>query len=147
MKKLILILFVFAITGSAFSQADSTKHHARELLEVTGSGNLGLQMMQNIFNSFKNQFPQVPGEFWVELSKEITGKELMELVIPIYSKYYTDDELVKLIQFYRSPLGQKVVQKLPLISQDSYYVGQEWGKKVGEKVIARLQERGFFKEN
>ena len=147
MKKLILFLFVVAITGSAYSQVDSTTHHARELLEVTGSGNLGLKMMQNIFNSFKNQFPRVPGEFWDELSKEITGKELIEQVIPIYSKYYTDEELVKLIEFYKSPLGQKVVQKLPLISQDSYYVGQEWGKRVGEKVIARLQERGFFKEN
>ena len=147
MKKLILILMGLAITGLAFSQADSTKHHARELLEVTGSGNLGLQMMQNIFGSFKNEFPRVPGEFWDELSKEITGKELVELVIPIYSKYYTDEELVKLIEFYKSPLGQKVIQKLPLISQDSYYVGQEWGKKVGEKVITRLKERGFFKEN
>ena len=147
MKKLILVLLVFAITGSAFSQADSTKHHARELLEVTGSGNLGLQMMQNIFSSFKNQFPRVPVEFWDELSKEITGKELIELVIPIYSKYYTDEELVHLIAFYKSPLGQKVVQKLPLISQDSYFVGQEWGKKVGEKVITRLKEKGFFNEN
>jgi len=147
MKKLILFLFVLAITGSAFSQVDSTKHHARELLEVTGSGNLGLQLMQNIFSSFKNQFPQVPGEFWEEMSKEVTGKELIELVIPIYSKYYTDEELVNLIAFYKSPLGQKVIQKLPLISQDSYYVGQDWGKKVGEKVITRLKEKGFFKEN
>jgi hypothetical protein len=147
MKKLILILFVCALAGSGFSQVDSTQHHARELLEVTGSGNLGVKMMHNIFSSFKNEFPRVPSEFWEELSKEISGKELIELVIPIYSKYYTDEELIKLIEFYRSPLGQKVVQKLPLISQDSYVVGQEWGKKMGEKVITRLKERGLFKEN
>ena len=147
MKKLILILFVCVTTGSAFSQVDSTSHHARELLEVTGSGNVGIKMMHNIFTSFKNEFPRVPGEFWDELSKEITGKELMELVVPIYSKYYTDEELVKLIEFYKSPLGPKEVQKLPLISQDSYYVGLEWGKKVGEKVITRLTEKGFFKEH
>ena len=87
----------------------------------------------------------MPADFWDETIKEINVIDLADIVAPIYSKYYTDEELTKLIEFYKSPLGRKVVEKLPMITQDSYAAGEEWGKKISERVVARLKEKGYTK--
>ena len=112
---------------------------------MTGSGKLGVQVMNNMISSFKVKLPNVPTEFWDEIGKEVNPEGLIELVAPIYAKYYTDDEIVKLLEFYKSPLGKKVIANMPLITQDSYQIGEEWGRKIGERVERRLKEKGYLK--
>jgi uncharacterized protein len=58
----------------------------------------------------------------------VSASELVDLLVPFYKKHYTEEELKQMIEFYKSPLGQKIVEKLALISQDSYIIGVEWGK-------------------
>lgn len=49
--------------------------------------------------------------------------QVINAVIPYYSKTFTMDEIQGLIKFYESPLGQKVVQSMPQVSQDSQQAG------------------------
>ena len=145
MKKLALILIASVISFYSYSQTDSSLKHARELIEVTGAAKVAGQVMNNMISSYKKQLPNVTADFWDETIKEINVIDLADIVAPIYSKYYTDEELTKLIEFYKSPLGRKVVEKLPMITQDSYAAGEEWGKKISERVVARLKEKGYTK--
>jgi len=145
MKKLILLFIVCFTASFVFAQNESATSHAKELLEMTGSGKLGVQVMNNMISSFKVKLPNVPTEFWDEIGKEVNPEGLIELVAPIYAKYYTDDEIVKLLEFYKSPLGKKVIANMPLITQDSYQIGEEWGRKIGERVERRLKEKGYLK--
>jgi uncharacterized protein len=146
MKKAILFIPLFFLALSAFCQKDSVHSHARQLLQLTGSGKLGIQMMDNMIASFKKEMQSVPAEFWDEFTKEVNADELIELVVPVYAKYYSDAELLRLIEFYKTPLGQKVIEKTPFIAQESYFAGQEWGKKIGEKTVAKLIAAGYMKE-
>lgn len=145
MKKLLLIASVIFLTYNAYSQSDSVNHHARQLLYLTGADKLGVQVMNNMMTSFKKNATSVPDKFWDELSKEFKPDDLIELMVPIYVKYYSDKELVDLISFYKTPLGQKVIVNTALITQDSFGAGQEWGKKVAEKAISKLKEQGYIK--
>jgi len=131
----------------AFTQTNKPLEHSRELLRVMGSLKSSEQMMDMMITSFKQNMPNVPIAFWDEFKKEVNLEELIEQMAPVYVKYYTDDELVQLIAFYKTPLGQKVTEKLPLINQDSFAIGQEWGKKIGEKAAARLKEKGYLKND
>ncbi len=38
-------------------------------------------------------------------------------MLPIYGQHYSEDEILKLINFYRSDLGQKTLQLTPVISR------------------------------
>jgi uncharacterized protein len=147
MKKFALLASLFFLLNTAHAQKDSSGIHARQLLELTGSGKGGIQMMNNMIASFKTTFTEVPVEFWDEFMKEANPTEMVDLLVPIYTKYYTDAELMQLLAFYKSPIGQKVIEKLPLISQDSYKVGEEWGRKIGEKVAERLKDKGYLKKD
>ena len=147
MKK-ILLVFAIAFTTEAFSQTATTgtNAHAKELLVAMGTTRTSKQVIDMMIASYKQNMADVPSEFWEEFQKEISIDELVDLLVPIYAKYYSDEELVQLTAFYRSPLGQKFTDKLPAITHESFNVGQEWGKKIGEKVVARLKEKGYLKD-
>ena len=147
MKKLFFSLLILLSIYNANSQSDSTNDKIRELLEVTGAGKLGIQMMNNMIAAYKKDMSYVPNDFWDEFTKEANPDDLIKLIIPIYAKYYTNEDITLLLQFYKSPIGQKVIEKLPLISQDSYEAGAKWGEEIGEKVVNRLKEKGYMNDN
>lgn len=146
MKKLLLLIFVATLSATSFAQTNTKTEKIRKLLEVTGSSKLGMQVLDNIVDMYKRSYAQVDHTFWDEFRKEINAGELVNLVIPIYDKFYTEQELTQLITFYESPLGKKVVQTLPGIMQESMRAGEEWGKQIGEKVVKRLIAEGYTKE-
>lgn len=147
MKRILLVLAV-VISAQSFAQTTGSPAiaHAKELLVAMGTAKNAKQVIEMMVASYKQNMPEVPTVFWDEFQKEISMDELIDLVAPIYAKYYTDDELVQLIAFYKSPLGQKLTDKLPAITQESFAAGQEWGKKVGEKVAGKLKEKGYLKD-
>ncbi len=51
---------------------------------------------------------------------------LMDRVVPLYDKHYTQGEIQKLIQFYETPLGKKVSALRPQIAKESMVVAEEW---------------------
>jgi hypothetical protein len=52
-----------------------------------------------------------------------------------------------LMRFYSSPLGQKTIQAMPLLMNESMQVGQQWGQALGPeiqtRIRARLKKEGF----
>ncbi len=121
------------------------KENIKRLMAVTGAGNLSMQVMDMMMKSLRTNTPQVPGPFWDEFMRDIHEEELLDKVIPIYAKYYTDDEIKELIAFYETPLGRKIVSVTPMIMRESMISGQEWGQQLGKKAIDRLREKGYIK--
>ena len=101
--------------------------------------------MQNMIVSFKKSFPEAPSDFWDNFVKEVNVEELTSLIIPIYDKNYSDEDINQLIQFYQSPLGKKVISSMPQIMQESMQAGQVWGEKIGTKVVENLKDKGYYK--
>ena len=145
MKKILLALLTTLIFTGAFAQASEKTAHIKKLLDLTGSGKLGVQVIQTMITSFKQSTDSVPDKFWEEMAKEINADTMVSMVIPIYEKYYTDEEILQMIVFYETPVGKKVIATLPDIMKESMAIGQEWGKQVGEKVYLRLKEKGYLK--
>lgn len=145
MKKYLCVFVCLFVLLPVFSQSNSKNDRIRELMNVTGAGKLGVQLLNNLITTYKRDIPSVPEEFWDQFMKEVNPNELTELVIPIYSKYFTEEEISQIVQFYKTPIGRKMVERLPLIMQDSYRVGADWGQKIGEKVAESLKEKGYMK--
>lgn len=145
--KRISITLLFCITiFSGFSQAETKSVHIRKLLEITGAAKTGVQMAQSMIGSFKKNYPNVTDDFWDDFSKELNADTLTEMIIPIYEKHYTINEIKQLIEFYETPLGKKLISTMPEVMQESMQAGQVWGKAVGEKVYQNLKEKGFLKK-
>jgi hypothetical protein len=64
----------------------------------------------------------------------------------IYARTFTTDELQQLTAFYRGPIGQKFLDKMPVIAQESMAMGQKFGQEVAAetrtRMIEELRKRG-----
>jgi len=148
MRKLILRSVVIAacasiLVGIPANAGDNKKKDKdiRKLLEVTQGSELGMQMMDQMIDAMKLQMPQVSDAFWVEFRKEVNGDELIDMIVPIYSKYFTHDDIKALLEFYDTPVGKKFIAVQGDIMTESMEAGQQWGQQVAVRAIMRLQSK------
>jgi hypothetical protein len=146
MKKIIIAFLICGLSISAFSQTtnNSKIEKIKNLLEMTGSGKLGVQVANNMISVYQKSYNMVDKKFWDDFIKEIKAEDLVNLIIPIYDKYYTEDDIDQLTSFYNTPTGKKMIETLPIVTQESMTAGQAWGKLIGEKVIQQLTEKGYL---
>ena len=117
----------------------------RKLIELTGAANVSADALRQIISPLKAGFPDVPEAFWDTFTKEVHSDELIDLVIPIYDRYYTRDEIKDLTAFYQTPVGQKTIEILPKLSAEAIDAGQEWGRMVADRAMRKLKESGYEK--
>ncbi|HWX40526.1 MAG TPA: DUF2059 domain-containing protein [Blastocatellia bacterium] len=119
----------------------------RRLLELMGSEKLAQQILSQLLPMIKRSAPQVPDSVWAdienEFSSDVTSGKLMEVIIPIYSRQFSEEDVKGLIAFYESPLGKKMAAALPKIASESFTAGQQWGFDVLERIRGRLKEKGY----
>ena len=113
----------------------------RKLLKITGSGELGTQVMSQMIGNMKKAMPQVPEKFWGDFMKEVHTDELIDLIVPVYDRNLSQGDITELIKFYESPTGKKFVSVLPKITQESMGVGETWGRNLAMKVMVKLQSQ------
>lgn len=129
---------------SAVQPASTEKvRDIRRLLDLTGAGNLGAQVMDQMLGSFKQSNPTVPAKFWDDLRREMNVGQLTELVVPIYDRHLSHDDVKQLIAFYESPAGRKLIAVQPQIVAESMKAGQEWGRAAAERILQRMKEKGY----
>jgi hypothetical protein len=58
----------------------------------------------------------------------------------IYANNFTVGELHEIEAFYRQPVGQKLLEKTPALTQQSNQVGQDASRKAADDLRARLTE-------
>ena len=141
-----IISLVISSAIPAFGDPDipSEKEQAiRKLMELTGAGDLGAQVSQQLLGQMRPAFPQVPESAWVEFAELLNPAELTQLAIPIYDRHFTMGELQALIDFYTTPVGQQVVKKLPIVEEESIAIGQQWGQTKALEILQRLADQGY----
>ena len=143
MKRLAIIMSLFLLPFFVKAQETEIQKNIKELMELTGAAKIGIQVITQIFSSYEKTYPNVPGEIWADILKEINEYDMIKMIIPIYEKYYTSDEINELINFYKTPLGKKTIEVMPGLTQDSMAVGREWGLKIVEKVNRNLTNKGY----
>jgi hypothetical protein len=65
---------------------------------------------------------------------------MVDDIAAVYAKNFTADELREIEAFYHQPAGQKLLEKAPVIAQQSMQVGQDVGRKAADDLRARLTE-------
>jgi hypothetical protein len=145
--------------GTALAQkADpAARQQAMELLKLTKAVDLGRLLVghsaemfgQYLSKSNPGKVPEIRSALGELLLPEMEKRlpSLYDEMAGLYAAQFTLAELKQLVAFYKSPLGVKTVEKIPMLAQQSMTLGQEWGSKVSQEVLqanaAKLRERGL----
>lgn len=94
----------------------------KTLLEVSG-------LRKNIENNITKAIEESPEETRSEIESLVDIPQMIGEIIPVYDKYYSQDEIEELIAFYLSPLGQKVLDVTPSLMNEVMEVSVTYFKR------------------
>ncbi len=81
-------------------------------------------MEQNLETMFKDMGPNDPQT--QKFKDNVRVDEIIEQLIPLYDKHFSADELKACITFYSSPEGQKLLQTIPVLMQESVDISAKY---------------------
>lgn len=99
------------------------------LLESNGS-------RDNIRLTFAQIISRAPEESREQAKELLKADEVIQRLVPIYAKHYTEEELKELIVFFKSPTGQKHLATIPKIMEDALVETVQYFKQK----VAALEE-------
>lgn len=148
------------ITGMA---ATATEASVKELLQVTESEQMVDQVnaqMESIMSQSIQQVQKQQGEPLTDaqvevvhkyskkmadvMAKGMTWSDLEPAMVKIYQDNFTQEDINGLIAFYKSPVGQKTIEKMPVVMQQSMTAGKEAMMKVMPELTDEM--KGFMSE-
>lgn len=145
MRRLLPIALVLALplsAGAPGQAALSKQALIQRLLKLTKAGELGLQAMRQGVAAQKQASPQIPEAFWSEFMKRFSVEQIEAMVLPVYERHFSAEELQALLNFFETPAGRAFLEKQPAIQQESMEAGQALGEKIGREVAQKLQAEG-----
>ena len=129
---------------------------AREVVDASGAASTFDNVVPAFIEQAKGMIQQGNPDLGTHL-KEIGDaikpefqkrtNDLVQLIAYTYAQKFTEDELRKLLAFYKSPEGQKLVKTMPSILEESFSRSQDWSNAVSREIVARfrleLEKRGI----
>ncbi|MBY0267675.1 MAG: DUF2059 domain-containing protein [Burkholderiales bacterium] len=156
----IVILGLFSFSTPIFA-AESLSTAKREkiqvLLETTGALKLADSMMHGAIDQITQMIrrarPDIPESALGVVAAEVGAvvasgmPALVEVMIHLYDKYYTEADVMALLAFYSSPVGRKTIAALPTLSQESMQAGMAWSKalmpEIDRRIRAGIRREGY----
>ena len=109
------VFFLF-ITGNVRAQeaAMDKKGLILKFIDVFGTKTVLTQNLEAMFKDLGADDPQAK-----KIKENIKVDEIIELLVPIYDKQFSEEDLHAFIDFYSSPPGRKLLTGIPVIMRES----------------------------
>jgi len=93
---------------------------ARETIKESASAAADQYRQKVVETATNSDRAQVfTGAYLADFQKKFDTEAVTGQLVGIYGKHFTDDEIKGLVEFYNSPLGQKLAAEMPKISRES----------------------------
>ena len=152
--RLLLAVFSAALLLSAPARADEATKNAKieELMKVP---NVDL-MMGQIMSQMKGQMKAMESSMDVPLDARknadefedrvmaLTEKRLATMkpmLVKVYADTYTEEEIDGILAFYKTPVGQAMLRKMPELIQRSMAVSQQVMGEIMPEIQKMVQEQ------
>jgi hypothetical protein len=123
----------------------------RSLMELVGARDLVQEGANNaIEQSREKLLATVPNNdkgqafvnaFAASYQKKFDMDKVTDELVAIYDRHYTEDEIKGLLQFYGSPLGQKVAAEMPKIGRETQAAVRAASGKAAREAFAEVKQQ------
>lgn len=137
MKKLFIAATMLLSVQFVSAQSADFKKDVINYIQLSGSATQVTAVLEPMLEQL-----QLPEDQKANVKKEIeaTFPSLYEKIATVMMKYYTHDDIKKMIEFYNSPVGKKIQETTPKIVTDQMQAGQEWGMELQGILMKYLQQ-------
>jgi hypothetical protein len=149
-KRIVALCLVLACAAplAAWSQdakpSSSHREATEELLRIMGVEETSKSAAQSFFDAMTQQNPGME-DYRDVLMKWATDTLSWEKMGPrmtdLYMRTFTESEIRELTAFYKTPIGQKTLQKLPALMQEGMQIGMELAQEHQGELEAAIKAR------
>ena len=129
MKKIFITLLLL-ISFNSLSSQDQYKSLLIDYMTAQGQF--------ETFNATIDQMGSMMGVTINESDKEEFTKDVMgsliDLLVPVYKKHFSEQDLKDAIEMYKTPIGKKISEKTPIIAQETMQASMQWGMELSQKM-------------
>src|SRR5467141_1860602 len=137
---------------AASNSMDATKEtDIRSLMELVGARDMVQDGASNAIEQSREKLSAtVPNNdkgqafvnaFAASYQKKFDVDQVTEQLASIYDKHFTEDEIKGLLQFYGSPLGQKVAAEMPKIGRETQAATRAASAKAAKDALAEMKQQ------
>ena len=134
MKKIFITLLLL-ISFNSLSSQDNYKSLLVDYMTAQGQF--------ETFNATIDQMGSMMGVTIDESDKEEFTKDVMgsliDLLVPVYKKHFSEQDLKDAIEMYKTPIGKKTSEKTPIIAQETMQASMQWGMELSQKMQKYIQ--------
>lgn len=129
-----------------------------ELMQVCGTSDRCFEAMTALVDRFTTGLKQFTGgdaedskaidDMLVRVKNILEARypEYNDLMVDAYSETYSEEEIDELLNFYRSPLGLKMLNAQPVLSERITKASEDWSNNLTRDLTNQL-ERGDLLPN
>lgn len=127
---LLLCFAVFSASGDEVSKQAKIE----QFMQLTNTEEMArqqLQQMRAMFeaqaqkNSTEGSAKEVAGKIMDLMTQRLSWDRMRTGLVKIYTDLFTEEELDGIITFYKSPAGQAMLKKMPVLMQRGMQLGSE----------------------
>ena len=136
----------FAAALPARAQSDEYRDAVAEMMELTGALRNADVVMTQMVGYLKTSAPSVSEAVWEKIISKFNEKmraRMVDIYVPIYSKYLTLADLRELNALYATPVMRKAVGATPAIMQEGMSAGAALGQEIMTELQRELQAGGY----
>ena len=123
----------------------------RSLMELVGARDMVQDVADNAIQQSREKLvATVPNNskgqafvnaFATSYQKKFDTDQVTDQLVGIYDKHFTDDEIKGLLQFYGSPLGQKVAAEMPKVNREIQAAVRSTSGKTAREALAEVKQK------
>jgi hypothetical protein len=115
-----------------------TPAQVHEILELTGAHRLAVQMMRGMMGYLQKSFPPyMPKDVMDDLEASLEKIDLEPMAVKTYQQHISTEDAVQIIAFYKTPAGRRVVDVMPMITEEMQESGAKAGMQISQEVLER----------
>lgn len=120
-KRVMMILGVLLMSGQlSYAQpaaplAENKQALILRFIEANGTRDGMVKILGQLIQ-------EAPADQQENLKTLLKVDDIIQQLVPIYDRYYTEEDLKELVTFYKGPVGQKAISVTPQIMQEATQV-------------------------
>lgn len=136
------------VTKPAAKVAPEKEAAIRKLFEIQGTRQSMGQVLAGMSANMKPMLSKMlpPGDyqdkliplFFEKFQSKMKADDLIDLLIPVYDKYLSKEDIDGLAQFYQTPVGKKMVSVLPQLAVETQAAAMNMGQELGRKAMREV---------
>jgi hypothetical protein len=111
----------------------------RRLLVLMEAEKATNQVFDQMAMAMKDASPD-GDSFLQAFRKEMTMEKMMEIAVASYDKYLSHDDVREMIRFYDSPVGHRLVEAMPKITNEMTIQSMALSQEIAKKLIEKAKE-------